>query len=157
MDSVEATYVITLPNADPGGSAIRELLLRAAVKPRRMAAEQLGPRLYWGLMRHADALLGNSSSALMEAPILGLPAVNVGDRQRGRLRGRNVVDAMGDAGAVASALASVVNPTFRQALAPESLFGDGHAAARVVDILASWRVPRPPVKARREARVTDAA
>jgi UDP-N-acetylglucosamine 2-epimerase (non-hydrolysing)/GDP/UDP-N,N'-diacetylbacillosamine 2-epimerase (hydrolysing) len=135
---------------------IRDLLLRAAAKPRRMAAEQLGPRLYWGLMRHADALLGNSSSALVEAPILGLPAVNIGDRQRGRLRGRNVVDAVGDVDAVALALASVVSPAFRQALAPESLFGDGHAAARVADILASWRVPHPPVKTFHEAGVAHA-
>jgi UDP-hydrolysing UDP-N-acetyl-D-glucosamine 2-epimerase len=147
LDRVDATYVITLPNADPGHAAIRAALGRAASKPRRVAVEALGERRFWGLLRHADAMLGNSSSALIEAPALGVPAVNVGDRQKGRLRGANVIDAAPETDAIVAALERALDPAFRRAAktAP-SPFGDGHAAEKIGAILRVWRPPHPPVK-----------
>ena len=60
MDRVEATYVITLPNADPDSDEIRTRLIDAAASPNRVAVEALGERRYWGLMRIATAMLGNA-------------------------------------------------------------------------------------------------
>ena len=68
MDAVPATYVITLPNVDPGADEVAATLLAAADGPRRVAVAALGERRYWGLLRVADAMLGNSSSGLIEAP-----------------------------------------------------------------------------------------
>jgi UDP-hydrolysing UDP-N-acetyl-D-glucosamine 2-epimerase len=147
MDEVPATYVVTLPNADPGGDAARALLAAAARGERRRAVPALGERLYWGLLRVADALLGNSSSALLEAPAAGLPAVNVGDRQKGRLRGGNVVDVPADAGAVARGLRRALDSAFRdEARRAPSPFGRGDSAPRIVEILRAWRPPSPPSK-----------
>lgn len=147
MARVEATYVITLPNTDPGHEAIRAAMVGEGVKRRRAVAEALGERRYWGLMRLADAMLGNSSSALIEAPVLALPAVNVGERQKGRLRGANVVDAAPEASSVAEALRRALAPAFRSSLAgAPSPFGDGRSAERIRDILVAWEPPRPPVK-----------
>jgi UDP-hydrolysing UDP-N-acetyl-D-glucosamine 2-epimerase len=140
MQQVEATYVITLPNSDPGNAPIRDALVAFAQGPRRVAVDALGERRYWGMMRVSDAMLGNTSSALIEAPALGLPAVNVGDRQKGRARGANVIDVGTDADAVTRALRDALDPAFRaRAVAAGSLFGDGHSAPRVVDILSRWR------------------
>ncbi len=147
MDAVPATYVVTLPNSDPGAALTRAALVDAARRPRRVAVEALGERRYWGLMRMADAMLGNSSSALVEAPAVHLPSVNVGDRQRGRERGLNVIDAPADEEAIAAALVRALTPSFRGALrdaAPP--FGDGHSAARIVQVLEQWQPPRPPRK-----------
>ncbi|MBX3228122.1 MAG: UDP-N-acetylglucosamine 2-epimerase (hydrolyzing) [Labilithrix sp.] len=151
MDATPATYVITLPNNDPGAAAIRSALRAAAEKPRRAAAEALGERFYWSLLREADAILGNSSSAIIEAPAVALPAVNVGTRQGGRVRAPNVLDAPPDATAVCAALARALDPAFRASIAAASkaTFGDGHAAERIVDILRAWRPPRPPIKRHR--------
>ena len=88
MDAVPATYVITMPNVDPGGSEVAAIMRAAADRPRRVAVAALGERRYWGLLEIADAMLGNSSSGLIEAPVVRLPVVNVGDRQAGRRRYR---------------------------------------------------------------------
>jgi UDP-hydrolysing UDP-N-acetyl-D-glucosamine 2-epimerase len=147
MDAVEATYVITMPNTDPGHEAIREAFTAAARRPRRVAVDALGERRYWGLLRVADAVLGNSSSALIEAPVLAVPAVNVGDRERGRLRGANVIDVAAAGAEVAAGLRRVLDPRFRVGLqGTTSPFGDGRSAGRIREVLAAWRPPRPPVK-----------
>jgi len=92
---------------------------------------------YWSLLRDAKFLLGNSSSGIMEAASFGIPAVNVGIRQRGREHGRNVLDA---AAAVDSILDCVArrDPAFRASLAGmENPYGDGHASERIAAVLAS--------------------
>lgn len=147
MEAVEATYIVTLPNSDPGNARFRERLL-ASVRghARRVSVEALGERRFWGLLRAADAMLGNSSSALIEAPLFGVPAVNVGIRQKGRLRGRNVIDASVAEEAIA-ALKTALTPEFRkQAGEGESPFGDGHSAQKILAVLRSWTPPHPPVK-----------
>jgi UDP-hydrolysing UDP-N-acetyl-D-glucosamine 2-epimerase len=147
MDRVPATYVVTLPNADPGHAAVRRTMELAARQPHRTAVEALGERRYWALMRHADAMLGNSSSALIEAPALHLPAVNVGDRQGGRLRGSTVTDVGADPAAIAAALRRALTPGYRDGLRQDpGAFGDGHAAGRIRTLLAAWQPPQPPVK-----------
>jgi UDP-hydrolysing UDP-N-acetyl-D-glucosamine 2-epimerase len=138
MDRVDATYVITLPNTDPGAAAIRAKLVEASRKAKRCAAEALGERRYFGLLRIADAMLGNSSSGIIEAPIVRLPVVNIGDRQKGRLRGANVIDVPASAEAVVDALRCVLDPAFRAALPENGPFGDGRAAARIADIMKQW-------------------
>ncbi|HLL21977.1 MAG TPA: UDP-N-acetylglucosamine 2-epimerase [Kofleriaceae bacterium] len=139
MDRVPATYVITLPNVDPGAASIRTRLVAEAAKPGRCAVDALGERRYFGLMQICDAMLGNSSSGLIEAPVLRLPVINIGDRQQGRLREPNVVDVAADVDAIETALRRALEPAFRAALPARSTFGDGHAAARIVEILATWR------------------
>lgn len=147
MDAVPATYVITLPNSDPGSAGIREVLLAAAKGPRRVAVEALGERRFWGLLRVADAMLGNSSSALVEAPAVSLPAVNVGDRQRGRLRGENVLDAGSDTASIVAALRASLTVERRAELRKiAGPFGDGHSAEKIVAVLERWQPPRPPRK-----------
>lgn len=147
MDAVPATYIVTLPNVDPGHETVRETMRAAAVGPRRVAVEALGTRRYWGLLRVADALLGNSSSAIVEAPGLGLPAVNVGGRQEGRLRGANVIDAPRDPDRVAEALRVALDPATRPRPGPDETRAEGRVGARIADIIAAWRPSVPPRKA----------
>ena len=148
MDEVPATYVITLPNADPGSSEAADIMRAAATAgPRRVAVAALGDRAYWGLLRHADAMLGNSSSGLVEAPAIRLPVVNVGDRQAGRRRDANTLDVPDDATAVAVALRRALEPTFRASIpALDVRLTDGHAGQRVARIIAAWHPPSPPRK-----------
>ena len=147
MDAVPATYVVFVPNVDPGADAVAATMLAAADGPRRLSVRALGERRYWGLMRVADAMLGNSSSGVIEAPAVGLPVVNVGDRQAGRDRAPNVIDVPADPDAVADALRRALAPGFREGLGAAPGEGpDGRAGARVAHIIAAWRPPRPPRK-----------
>lgn len=139
LDRVPATYVITLPNADPGNTAIRTRLQAAAERRGRRAVDALGDRLYWGMLRLTRALLGNSSSALIEGAAAGVPAVNVGDRQKGRLRGSNVIDVPVEAGAIEAGLVRALDPDFHaKARSAPSPYPSGLAADRIVSILAAW-------------------
>lgn len=147
MDEVDATYIITLPNVDPGNEPVCAALVEAGKKSRRKVFEALGERRYWGLMRIADAMLGNSSSAIIEAPAVGLPAVNVGDRQKGRVRGGNVIDVDAHPDAIARGLREAISPAFRaSARTAPSPFGDGGASQKILQILRDWVPPNPPVK-----------
>ncbi len=148
MDVLPATYVVTMPNADPGADAIRAVMDRANVDPRRTVVAALGERRYWGLMRIADAMLGNSSSGLIEAPAVDLPAVDVGDRQLGRHREANVIDVPAEPAAIVAGLRRALDPDFRTRLAAaHPALADGHAGERIADIIAAWRPPSPLRKA----------
>jgi len=87
-------------------------------------------------MKHAKAMVGNSSSGLIEAPTLELPVVNIGDRQAGRLRARNAIDAPAESDAIVAAIRQATDPALRKSLAGlENPYGDGNATERIVSVL----------------------
>jgi len=135
--TLDAWAVITYPGADTEGQAIiAELQEFAARAPRARLVTHLGEPMYLSLVHHADAMLGNSSSGIIEAPSFALPVVNVGTRQAGRLRASNVIDVVPERTAVAAALARALAPAFRASLrGAVNPYGDGHAAARIVEVL----------------------
>lgn len=129
--------VITYPNADTRSRSIIDAI-RAFVgaHPNARAVQELGTARYFGLMQLAAAMVGNSSSGIIEAASFQLPVVNVGDRQRGRVRAANVIDAPCGRAAIAAALAAATAPDFRTSLASlRNPYGDGHAAPRIVEVL----------------------
>lgn len=137
LDKVEAALVLTYPNADTEGRTIaRRIEAFAARAPRARLARSLGDRLYLSLLRHADAMVGNSSSGLIEAPSFALPVVNVGSRQRGRLRGANVIDVAPTREEILRGIEAALAPGFRQRLEGRpNPYGDGRAADRIVRVL----------------------
>ncbi len=130
--------VITGGNADPGGDAIgRALGAFADGRPDVRRVDHLGTAAYVALMRRASAMVGNSSSGIIEAAAFGLPVVNIGDRQKGRPRAANVIDVPFDAPAIAAAIRRAVDPAFRAPLGSlDNPYGDGGAASRVAARLA---------------------
>jgi GDP/UDP-N,N'-diacetylbacillosamine 2-epimerase (hydrolysing) len=134
--------VATYPAADPGYEAVVEALT-AAADDGVVVRPNLDQDVYLGLMAAAEALVGNSSAALVEAPWFGLPAVNVGRRQGGRERDANVVDADETPGAIAAALERARSPEFREAArdaAPRR--GDGRASERILEVLRATPLDR---------------
>lgn len=125
--------VVTAPNADPGQEPIRERLRRfCAENSGCRFVESAGARDYFGLMARAVAMVGNSSSGILEAPSFGLPVVNIGTRQDGRLRAKNVIDCGYDAGEIVRAIRRAASPAFRRTLRGlKSPYGDGRAAERI--------------------------
>lgn len=148
MGEIEATWVITQPNADVGGQLIRESWLTwARGRARTFVTDSLGDRGFWGALRLATAMLGNSSAGIIEAPAAGMPVVNVGDRQAGRLRSAHIVDVPFEPGAIAAALRVAISPARKAALAGEpGTYPSGLVAPRIVEVLARWDIPRPPRK-----------
>jgi UDP-hydrolysing UDP-N-acetyl-D-glucosamine 2-epimerase len=131
------SWVITLPNSDPGNDSIRKALLDCAERNSNVIAkEALGESRYLGLMKVADVVLGNSSSGMIEAPPMGVPTVNVGDRQKGRLRFASIIDAGADFGEVLSGIETALSLEFRAGVGKsQDVLGDGKTAERIVMIL----------------------
>ena len=151
LEKTDGFIVITYPNADTAGRLIIERIEEFAGRhPRRCRlAKSLGERLYLSLLRHADLMIGNSSSGLIEAPSFGLPVVNVGSRQRGRLRGANVIDVEPSREDILRGIEAAQALPFRvRARAAANPYGDGHAAPRVVDVLRSVPVDAQLVQKR---------
>jgi UDP-hydrolysing UDP-N-acetyl-D-glucosamine 2-epimerase len=102
----DATIIFTLPNADPASRSLRARILAAvALNPKSWHAfDSLGQLRYLSIMAHSDVVVGNSSSGLLEAPLFGVPSVNIGERQSGRLRPSSVIDCTGERKAIGDAL-----------------------------------------------------
>lgn len=126
--------VVTYPCSDPGYEEIVGVLETLDGDPAFVVRRNIDNDVYLGLMAQADAMVGNSSAALVEAPYLCLPAVNVGRRQDGRTRDPNVLDAATGA-EVGAVLARALEPAFRASLEPSRRLGDGHASERIVETL----------------------
>lgn len=134
LDALDLRAVVTLANADAGGAAInrRVLAWTRARLGRTAAVASLGAEGYPSLVRLSSVVVGNSSSGIIEAPFLRVPTVNVGDRQKGRLRASSIIDARATRPAVASALRRALSPSFRLRCRGESPYRGGRVSARVV-------------------------
>lgn len=130
--------LITRPNADAGSVAVRTALDAFAVeRPGQVRiVESLGARGYLRALMACDAVVGNSSSGVIEAPAAGTPSVNVGLRQDGRLKPPSVIDCPLEPAAIADAIHRATATSFKTvAQSQPPPFGDGHAGQRIVEIL----------------------
>lgn len=131
-----APALVTAPNSDPGGGAMRARIVAFVEdKPWAIFRDTLGSRLYANALRHADVMLGNSSSGLIEAPLFGLPVINIGGRQEGRVKCGNVVDCAAKPDAVAAALRRLEKQGFPRSPLQCSPWGDGRAGPRIAAAL----------------------
>lgn len=142
LDRSQHPILFTYPNADTSsGAIIGRIRIFVATHARAVAATDLGAADYYGAMTYAAAMVGNSSSGLIEAPSFGLPVVNIGSRQAGRIRAANVIDCAPEAGAIAAAIARATGSGFRAGLKGlVNPFGDGHAAERIVAALSAAKL-----------------
>jgi UDP-hydrolysing UDP-N-acetyl-D-glucosamine 2-epimerase len=137
LEKTDASLLVTYPNADTAGQTIIERLEEFAGRcARARLVRNLGDDLYLSMLGAADAMVGNSSSGLIEAPSFALPVVNVGRRQQGRLRGANVLDVGDTTDEILAGLEAALAPGARARLRAErNPYGDGHAAERIVRVL----------------------
>ncbi len=137
IDASGLPAIFTYPGADPqSGMIIEAIEAFVSMADDRAIAANLGTEAYFGLMKHAAAMVGNSSSGIIEAASFALPVVNIGDRQAGRTRVANVIDAPGEENAVRAAIEKAVSEAFRDGLSGlANPYGDGKAAKRIVAAL----------------------
>lgn len=137
LDQVDYPLVITYPNADTCGRRITQMIKEfSAGRTKVLLMDNLGTRDYMSMMSHARAMVGNSSSGIIEAASFKLPVVNIGNRQRGRIRSKNVIDVGYSRSEVLAGIQQAVSPHFGDGLSGlTNPHGDGHAAQRIVDVL----------------------
>jgi UDP-hydrolysing UDP-N-acetyl-D-glucosamine 2-epimerase len=114
----EHKIIFTKANADTDGQVINAMIDDyVTARPERcLAVASLGLRRYLSAMKLCDAVIGNSSSGILETPVFGVPTVNIGDRQKGRLRTESIVDCTPDCVSIVSAIQKALSPRFRAGL-----------------------------------------
>lgn len=134
----EATVIFTYPNADTRGRALISKLEQWVLenKDRARAFISLGQQRYLSVMREADVVIGNSSSGLIEGPILKKATVNIGDRQKGRLSAPSVINAIENKKEIIAAIKKALSDEFQSSLElTRSLYGVGKVSSRIKEVL----------------------
>lgn len=117
----DLNFLITKSNADIGGQRINEMLdAFSMTHPNCRVVSSLGTRRYMSALKYAACVMGNSSSGLIEAPSFGIPTINIGDRQRGRIRGESVIDCLPEKKDILRAINTALSEEFRKKAATAS-------------------------------------
>ncbi|MDP2599325.1 MAG: UDP-N-acetylglucosamine 2-epimerase [Deltaproteobacteria bacterium] len=134
---VDRPIIFTASNTDTGNAVIREKMGSfIASRKKTFYVSNFGPDLYFSILANAAAMVGNSSSGLIEAPSFELPVVNIGRRQEGRMRARNVIDTGYSAEEITKGLSKALSPEFRASLkGVRNPCGDGRASEKIVHVL----------------------
>jgi GDP/UDP-N,N'-diacetylbacillosamine 2-epimerase (hydrolysing) len=136
----EMQKIWILPNNDAGSQAVRRTLLQARGRDA-LIFDNLCRDDYLGLLKYCEAIVGNSSSGLLEAPTFSTPAVNLGRRQADRVQGANVINAPFEVAEIRSAVGRAISKEFRASLEGcVNPYGDGRSAERIVNILKDARI-----------------
>ncbi len=137
LESIPLPIIFTLPNADAGGRTITEGIRGFAESHSRVrVVANFGARGFYSVLRYAAALVGNSSSGIVEAISFELPVVDIGSRQKGRPSPPNVLHAECRRDDIQRQIGRALTPEFRRRLSGiANPFGDGHAADRILEVL----------------------
>lgn len=141
----EYLYLCTKANADAGGREINRLLDEHAKKADNIFVyESLGVRRYLSALKYADVVIGNSSSGIIEVPSFGIPTINIGDRQKGRIQADSIINCKPDRLSISESIEKAKDIAFREsAKKTKNPYGGGNTSQAIVDILYEHLVKRP--------------
>ncbi len=150
IDKLENTLaVFTMPNADTGGAKLFKLIesYAAANPAKAVAFASLGHLRYLSAMKHVDAVVGNSSSGIVEAPSFKIGTVNIGSRQGGRARAASVIDCAPTEKEISAAFEKLYSPSFQRKLkGVRSPFGKPGASEKILKAIKAAKLSELPLK-----------
>jgi len=134
LDSSALPVIFTMPNADTGGRIIARMIESFVDKhDSTWLLDNLGLQGYFSLLSCAAAMVGNSSSGIIEAPSFQLPVVNIGSRQQGRIKAANVIDVGYEREEIIEGIMRAIQPEFRRNLSElRNPYGSGNASEKIV-------------------------
>ena len=131
----EYYYLVTKSNADEGGETINKMWDEYSRQRNNCTVvSSLGMKRYLAALSHSLMILGNSSSGILEAPVCGVPTVNIGDRQKGRIRASTVIDCLPEKDRILHAMA-LAESRSQAGIKPDTLFGTGNTSGQILEIL----------------------
>ncbi|MDD2493922.1 MAG: UDP-N-acetylglucosamine 2-epimerase [Tissierellia bacterium] len=142
LTETNKNMIITYPNADNGGDyIIKKLEEFQKTNPKVHLFKNLGITKYLSAMRLCGAVVGNSSSALVEAPYLKIPVVNIGNRQKGRLMAENIISCSNECEDIIEAINKSLTDEFKEKVKhTKSLYGEGNTSEEIVKVLESIEI-----------------
>lgn len=148
LSAASGQLLFVYPNADAGSHALLDKARAlTATRPHTHLFVNLDAATYWSLMGQVGVMIGNSSSGIMEAASFALPVVNIGMRQQGRERARNVIDVPPQSEAILGGLQRALDPNFPAALrGMTNPYGNGTAAKTITEVLTTVPLDRLLIK-----------
>ncbi|WP_300732903.1 UDP-N-acetylglucosamine 2-epimerase [uncultured Helicobacter sp.] len=133
-------FIFTKSNADTDGRIINEMIDNFIHShPHSIAFTSMGQLRYLSTMRYVDALIGNSSSGLGEAPSFKVATIDIGDRQKGRIKADSVLSCAPDTDEILSCIKHAISPSFKAILKNvKNPYGEGGASEKTIEILKSY-------------------
>ena len=130
-------FICSKANADQNGTIINRVLKSyAEAYPNIVVFDSLGSRRYLSLMKNAAFVIGNSSSGIIEAPSFKIPTINIGDRQKGRIQAKSIINCPSEERQIKASIARALSPVFRSAIANVvNPYGDGSTSEKIVSIV----------------------
>ncbi len=139
----ETNIIFTMANSDISGRIINQMIGEYTSKNNQKAISfiSLGQLKYLSTMKYVDAVVGNSSSGIIEAPSFKIGTINIGDRQKGRIKAGSVIDCKPDQKSINNALNCLYSDEFQKKLkSVQNPYGDGHTAERIISVIKSHNI-----------------
>ena len=137
--------IFTMPNADTDGRIIKQMIDEFVLSHRKRSISftSMGNLNYLSTLQFIDGIVGNSSSGIAEAPTFKIGTINIGDRQKGRLKVKSVIDCEPTKESIKSAVDMLYSEDFQKMLLMVvNLFGEGEATERIMDVLKNKPIPK---------------
>tara|TARA_B100001964_G_C14185738_1_gene578534 strand:+ start:768 stop:1199 length:432 start_codon:yes stop_codon:yes gene_type:complete len=138
-----------MPNADSDGRIVMQMIdeFVSSHNERSIAFTSMGHLNYLSTMQFVDGVVGNSSSGLAEAPTFKIGTINIGDRQKGRLKAKSVIDCEPTTDSIKNAIGMLYSKEFQNILPMvDSPYGEGDATEKIMEVLKNANIPEEPKK-----------
>jgi len=142
-------FIFTMPNADSDSRIIKYMIDEFVFnhRERSISFTSMGNLHYLSTMQFVDGVVGNSSSGLLEAPTFKIGTVNIGDRQKGRIKSKSVINCEPKIMSITNAIKTLYNENFQKMLlSAENPYGVGNATEKIMDVLKKYPIPETPRK-----------
>ncbi len=136
----DSLFIFTKSNADKDGRLINQKIENFAKEfpEDTVLFDSMGQLLYFSTMKYVDAVIGNSSSGIIEAPSFSIPTVNIGLRQKGRLKGETIIDCKADEVDIKRAIVKSISAEFKDKIKHcKNIYGDGKASEKIIEKIKS--------------------
>ncbi|MCD4819046.1 MAG: UDP-N-acetylglucosamine 2-epimerase [Candidatus Cloacimonetes bacterium] len=142
LENYSGQIVLTAPNIDPSYSTLLKSIKKEIEKNKNISYHKhLGIKKYLSLIKYCDFVIGNSSSGILEVPYFKIPTINIGDRQKGRIRHKSIIDTDYSVESIKIEIGKALDSKFRSSLENMKYkFGDGHAAERIINVLKNTEI-----------------
>lgn len=139
-DCSDVNFIVTMANADLQGEVINKLFRESSLKSKNIFCyKSLGIQKYLSLVKYSLFVIGNSSSGIVEAPCFGIPTINIGDRQKGRLRADSIIDCLPRKEDIKKSIEKALSPEFRKiAKEAKNPYGDGNTSQQIINTIKSF-------------------
>ena len=150
LDKFKEIYLIfTMPNADSDARIIKQMIgiFLERNKERSIAFTSMGYKNYLSTLQFVDGIVGNSSSGLGEAPTFQIGTINIGDRQKGRIKAKSVIDCNPTAESISRAIKKLYSEDFQAGLKTvTNPYGEGGASRKIIEVLQDTIIPEETKK-----------